>query len=158
MRFFRRGMDGRPGRFRPCLLVRDVSASPEKIPAGFCAQRKKRGDKKTPAFLNAGVVVVPRTGLEPAHLAAHVPETCVSTNSTIEACGCKYTRFSGQNKFFSPPDEKNFVFCFFFRRKIFFEWVKGGRAPFLGVTYKGEVSFKSRISALYECLHARRDQ
>jgi hypothetical protein len=28
---------------------------------------------------------VPRAGLEPAHLAAHAPETCVSTNFTTSA-------------------------------------------------------------------------
>ena len=158
MRFLRRGMDGRPGRFRPCLLARDVSASPEKIPAGFCAQRKKRGDKKTPAFLNAGVVVVPRTGLEPAHLAAHVPETCVSTNSTIEACGCKYTRFSGQNKFFLLRTKKTSFFVSSSGGRSFLNGSKGAESLFLGVIYKDEVSFKSRISALYECLHARRHQ
>ena len=37
--------------------------------------------------------VVPRAGLEPAHLAAHAPETCASTNSATWAfgCGCKGT-------------------------------------------------------------------
>ena len=32
------------------------------------------------------LIVVPRTGLEPAHLAAHAPETCASTNSATWAC------------------------------------------------------------------------
>ena len=31
--------------------------------------------------------LVPRAGLEPAHLAAHAPETCASTNSATWACG-----------------------------------------------------------------------
>ena len=31
------------------------------------------------------LIVVPRTGLEPAHLAAHAPETCASTNSATWA-------------------------------------------------------------------------
>lgn len=30
---------------------------------------------------------VPEAGLEPAHLSAHAPETCVSTNSTTPVCG-----------------------------------------------------------------------
>ena len=32
-----------------------------------------------------GLSVVPRAGLEPAHLAAHAPETCASTNSATWA-------------------------------------------------------------------------
>ena len=35
------------------------------------------------------LIVVPRTGLEPAHLAAHAPETCASTNSATWACNYK---------------------------------------------------------------------
>lgn len=31
------------------------------------------------------VFIVPKAGLEPAYLAAHAPETCVSTNSTTSA-------------------------------------------------------------------------
>ena len=34
-----------------------------------------------------GFPLVPRAGLEPAHLAAHAPETCASTNSATWACG-----------------------------------------------------------------------
>ena len=35
--------------------------------------------------------LVPRAGLEPAHLAAHAPETCASTNSATWAIGLRYT-------------------------------------------------------------------
>ena len=38
--------------------------------------------------------VVPRTGLEPAHLSAHAPETCASTNSATWANRNKSSHFS----------------------------------------------------------------
>ena len=46
-------------------------------------------NKKVPGNRNdcQGLLLVPRAGLEPAHLAAHAPETCASTNSATWACG-----------------------------------------------------------------------
>lgn len=41
--------------------------------------------------------LVPEAGLEPAHLSAHAPETCVTTNSTTPVCGVQ--RYSISMKF-----------------------------------------------------------
>ena len=41
---------------------------------------------------------VPRTGLEPAHLAACAPETHASTNSAIWACFCKAQKKRAENE------------------------------------------------------------
>ena len=42
-------------------------------------------------FVSAGALrsLVPRGGLEPPHLSAHEPESCVSTNSTTWAGVCE---------------------------------------------------------------------
>ena len=40
--------------------------------------------------------MVPRTGLEPARLAAHAPETCASTNSATWAFGVYSECLSGK--------------------------------------------------------------
>ena len=44
--------------------------------------RTVEGTKKRPLV---GLLSVPGTGLEPAHLSIHAPETCASTNSAIRA-------------------------------------------------------------------------
>ncbi len=42
--------------------------------------------QKTRLFIQESGLQVPKAGLEPAYLAAHAPETCVSTNFTTSAC------------------------------------------------------------------------
>ena len=60
-------------------------------------------------------LLVPRTGFEPAHLAALPPEDSASTNFATWATGCKYraisnlakTDFFVFNPFFSNPINKS---------------------------------------------------
>ena len=71
-----------------------------KIQQGCCHQLAE--DEKT-----AGVsqrfyfFLVPKEGLEPSHLAAHAPETCVSTNFTTSA---EHLVFLTKRSFFGAQD------------------------------------------------------
>ena len=60
----------------------------------ICLNNRELVSKKNGSFENnfKKSVLVPKAGLEPAHLATHAPETCVSTNSTTSAKQLKVPR------------------------------------------------------------------
>ena len=85
------------GKF--CCILREKFLPYESMPANFCLACKKKFARKSayisyehklleknPRFEKNGESLVRMTGLEPAHLTAQEPKSCVSANFTTSAC------------------------------------------------------------------------
>ena len=110
----------------PHLCTLCASVAEPGVPLNNAQQHKKRRIKKqnnrlkskTPFKQSLKGVPVPRTGIEPARLAAHAPETCASTYSATWAfrnCRCKGSEKKPTCKHFSKKIAKISILGYLFR-------------------------------------------